>query len=123
MSEVTPDRYPKWLLGDKQGREANSVRDAFEWVTIYEYYDRETNQVKHYLEQGEQVVFEDEIDYIPYSMFSLNQSGVDCLGLSEVQLVLNQQETINRFRGSCTMAVESAKRISTRQSRHLSVAL
>jgi hypothetical protein len=95
MSEVTPDRYPKWLLGDKQGREANSVRDAFEWVTIYEYYDRETNQVKHYLEQGEQVVFEDEIDYIPYSMFSLNQSGVDCLGLSEVQLVLNQQETIN----------------------------
>ena len=28
-------------------------------------------------------------------MFSLNQSGVDCLGLSEVQLVLNQQETIN----------------------------
>ena len=28
-------------------------------------------------------------------MFSLNQSGIDCLGMSEVQLVLNQQETIN----------------------------
>tara|TARA_R110000824_G_scaffold39711_8_gene119801 strand:+ start:529 stop:2247 length:1719 start_codon:yes stop_codon:yes gene_type:complete len=95
VKDVNPDRYPKWLLGDKQGTEANSVRDAFKWVTVYEYYDRETNQVKHYLEQGDQVIFEDTIDYVPYSMFSLNQSGVDCLGLSEVQLVLNQQETIN----------------------------
>ena len=81
------------MLGSKQRGETNAVRDAFEWITVWEYYDRETNKVKHYVRQLDKVVFEDDIDYIPYSMFSLNQSGVDCLGLSEVQLVLTQQET------------------------------
>ena len=62
---------------------------------MYEYYDRERGVIQHYIKQADAVVFEDKIDYIPYSMFSLNQSGIDCLGLSEVQLVLKQQETIN----------------------------
>ena len=95
IDEVQPNRYPKWML-DKQNRaDASSVRDAFQWVTVWEYYDRERNIVQHYVKEADAVVFEDSIDYIPYSMFSLNQSGVDCLGLSEVQLVLNQQETVN----------------------------
>jgi hypothetical protein len=51
--------------------------------------------VQHYVKQADAVVFEDKIDYIPYSMFSLNHSGVDCLGLSEVQLILDQQQTVN----------------------------
>tara|TARA_R110002110_G_scaffold53057_4_gene153655 strand:+ start:4338 stop:6059 length:1722 start_codon:yes stop_codon:yes gene_type:complete len=95
MEDVQPDRYPTWILGDDQKGQADSVRDAFQWVTVWEHYDRENNTVKHYVRQLDQVVFEDTIEYIPYSMFSLNQSGVDCLGLSEVQLVLNQQETVN----------------------------
>ena len=93
--EVTPDRYPKWLLDPNQSGSTDTVRDAFQWVTIYEYYDRERGIMQHYIKQSDTVVFEDKIDYIPYSLFSLNQSGVDCLGLSEVQLVLNQQDTIN----------------------------
>ena len=95
LEDVSPDRYPSWMLGDDQKGDTDSVRDAFEWVTVWEYYDRETNKVMHYVRQLDQVVFEDTIEYIPYSMFSLNQSGIDCLGLSEVQLVLNQQETVN----------------------------
>lgn len=62
---------------------------------MWEYYDRESNKVIHYVRQADAIVFEQELEYIPYSMFTLNQSAVDCLGLSEVQLVLNQQETIN----------------------------
>ena len=95
LADVEPDRYPTWMLGDDQKGMTDSLRDAFEWVTVWEYYDRETNKVMHYVQQIDQVVFEDTIEYIPYSMFSLNQSGIDCLGLSEVQLVLNQQETVN----------------------------
>ena len=95
LEDVQPDRYPKWILGDRQKSASDTVRDAFEWVTVYEYYNLETNKVQHYVRQLDEVVFEDDIDYVPYSMFSLNQSGVDCLGLSEVQLVLNQQETVN----------------------------
>jgi hypothetical protein len=82
-------------MDKNQQSDTQQVRDAFKWVTIYEYYDRETGKIQHYVKQADAVVFEDKIDYIPYSMFSLNQSGIDCLGLSEVQLVLKQQETIN----------------------------
>ena len=95
LRDVNPDRYPKWLLDPNQQSSTNSLRDAFEWITIWEYYDREQGIMQHYVKQADAVVFEQKIDYIPYSMFTLNQSGVDCLGLSEVQLVLNQQETIN----------------------------
>jgi|TARA_R110002020_G_scaffold4088_6_gene17998 hypothetical protein len=95
VKEVTPDRYPKWLLDENVKSSTDQVRDAFQWVTVYEYYDRERGIMQHYIKQADAVVFEDKIDYIPYSMFSLNQSGIDCLGMSEVQLVLNQQETIN----------------------------
>tara|TARA_R110002051_G_scaffold317630_1_gene399011 strand:- start:2561 stop:4348 length:1788 start_codon:yes stop_codon:yes gene_type:complete len=95
VKEVAPDRFPKWLMDKNQQSDTQQVRDAFKWVTIYEYYDREQGLIQHYVKQADAIVFEDKIDYIPYSMFSLNQSGIDCLGLSEVQLVLNQQETIN----------------------------
>jgi len=95
ISDVNPDRYPRWLLDQNQRGDTKSVRDSTRWVTVWEYYNRETNKVQHYVQQADTVVFEDEIDYIPYSMYNLNQSGVDCLGLSEVQLVLNQQETVN----------------------------
>lgn len=95
VDDVRPDRYPNWMLGGSSQKDNSGVRDAFQWVTVWEYYNRETNKVQHYVQQTDEVVLEADIDYIPYSMFSLNQSGVDCLGLSEVQLVLNQQETVN----------------------------
>ena len=95
VGDVEPDRFPKWLMDKNQQSDTQQVRDAFKWVTIYEYYDRERGIIQHYVKQADAIVFEDKIDYIPYSMFSLNQSGIDCLGLSEVQLVLKQQETIN----------------------------
>ena len=95
IEDVRPDRYPNWMLGGRSQKDNSGVRDAFQWVTVWEYYNRETNKVQHYVQQTDEVVMEADIDYIPYSMFSLNQSGVDCLGLSEVQLVLNQQETVN----------------------------
>ena len=95
LDDIRPDRFPKWMLDKNQTTDPSTVRDAFKWVTVWEYYDRENNKVQHYVKQANAVVFEDTIDYIPYSMFSLNHSGVDCLGLSEVQLILNQQETVN----------------------------
>ena len=95
LSDIRPDRYPKWMLDKDQQKQREAVRDSFQWVTVWEYYDRETNIVQHYVKQADAVVFEDKIDYIPYSMFSLNHSGVDCLGLSEVQLILDQQQSVN----------------------------
>jgi hypothetical protein len=94
IEDVQPDRYPKWLTSSSSSN-GSDTRDAFRWVTIWEYYDRERGIVQHYSKQANAVLFEDKIDYTPYSMFSLNHSAVDCSGLSEVQLVLNQQQTVN----------------------------
>ena len=93
--DVEPDSYPRWLLDDARGAGSRSVRDSFRYVTVWEYYDRESGVVQHYTERADVVLFQDKIDYIPYSLYSLNHSGVDCLGLSEVQLILTQQQTIN----------------------------
>jgi len=95
IADVTPDRYPKWISDTYKTNDAGPLRDAFEWVTVWEYYDVDSGTVTHYVRQADAVVFQGPLDFIPYSMFSLNQSAVDCLGLSEVQLVLNQQETMN----------------------------
>ena len=95
LGDIRPDRYPSWMLDRSQKNQKHTVRDSFQWVTVWEYYDRQRNIVQHYIKQADAVVFEDKIDYIPYSMFSLNHSGVDCLGLSEVQLILDQQQTVN----------------------------
>jgi hypothetical protein len=43
------------------------------------------------------VLFKGQLDFVPFSMFSLNHSGIDCTGLSEVQLVLDQQTNINQL--------------------------
>ena len=94
-ADIRPDRYPTFIVGEDQRGNVDAVRDAFQWVTVYEYYNVDEGTVQHYVKQANAVVFQDKIDYIPYSMFSLNQSGIDCCGLSEVQLVLNQQETVN----------------------------
>ena len=95
QADIRPDRYPSWLMAEAQKADVQTVRDAFQWVTVYEYYNVDSGTVQHYVKQANAVVFEDKIDYVPYSMFSLNQSGIDCTGLSEVQLVLSQQETVN----------------------------
>jgi hypothetical protein len=95
ISDVTPDRYPKWITDTYKANDSGQLRDAFEWVTVWEYYDKDSGTVTHYIRQADTVVFQETLDYVPYSMFTLNQSAVDCLGLSEVQLVLNQQETMN----------------------------
>lgn len=95
LADIRPDRYPKWISDEQKNNDASQIRDAFEWVTVWEYYDRERDIVQHYVRQADTVVFESKLSMVPYSMFSLNQSAVDCNGLSEVQLILNQQETVN----------------------------
>jgi hypothetical protein len=64
---------------------------------VYEFYDLESNTVVHYHKGTDHVLFKGQLDFVPFSMFSLNHSGVDCTGLSEVQLVLDQQTNINQL--------------------------
>lgn len=93
--EVKPDRYPKWLLNAREPSKQQAVIDTHRYVLIYEYYDVERGRVIHWTPQADVTLFEDTISYMPYSMYSLNHSGTDCLGLSAAAILLNSQQTVN----------------------------
>lgn len=92
---LQPDSYPGWMFDQGGWDQAERVRAAGAWASIIEFYDRESGKVIHYSDQQDEVLFESTSSYIPYDIYVLNQSGTDCLGLSEVQLILDQQSTIN----------------------------
>ena len=95
IGDVKPDRYPRWLLDSNWTQQQTGVLDAQRYVVIWEYYDVERGRAVHYAERNDVTLFEDSISYMPYSMYSLNPSGVDCSGISEVQLLLNSQRTVD----------------------------
>ena len=94
---VNTGGYPKWLIESGRNASADDVRAVDEWALIFEFYDRERGVVQHYDPKGDVVLMEDKLDYQPYSLYSLNHSGVDSLGMSEVHLILSQQRAVNRL--------------------------
>ena len=93
--EIKPDRYPRWLMSSRDPGQQANVIDNQRFVVVWEFYDVLRGRVVHYVEKNDVTLFEDGISYMPYSMFSLNQSGSDCSGISEVQILLNSQRTVN----------------------------
>ena len=95
--DVEADSYPAWAVGPDADVNDQKVRDATQWVEVWEVYDVEASKVYHYVPNGSRIVFEDDLLYVPYTVFSLNHNGIDVRGLSEVQLILPQQESINEL--------------------------
>jgi len=95
--EIKPETSPDWMLDNVQKQSLKQFSSIDKRVMVYEYYDCESGTVIHYHKDTDTVLFKGTLDYIPFSMFSLNHSGVDCTGLSEVQLVLDQQTNINQL--------------------------
>lgn len=93
--EPTRAQYPSWLLDTKAQAGQAQIREATQWVVVWEYYDRDANQVIHYLEDGDVELLNDKLTYVPFDLWQTNLTGVDCRGMSEVQLVMSQQETLN----------------------------
>jgi len=97
-ADVKPTAYPTWLLPsamDNKEPSQKELRGLEKWYEIWEYYDEDNNRVQHYLPNGDVVLMDEELEYVPFSLWNMNQNGVDCRGLSEVQLILPQQEDIN----------------------------
>jgi len=95
LHKVKPMHYPTWLLDDITQSEYKGIQDTERWVMVWEHHDVERGVVEHYSDQANVILRREKLDYQPYTMYSLNHSGVDCGGLSEVQLILNQQTTVN----------------------------
>tara|TARA_R110000751_G_scaffold74682_4_gene150824 strand:- start:13074 stop:14705 length:1632 start_codon:yes stop_codon:yes gene_type:complete len=91
--KLEPDSYPKFLLDDQFSSDARPIRDSFKWFTVYEVYDVIAGKVMHVTQDA--VLLEADLDEQPFGLFNLNWNGEDMRGLSELHLVLAQQEEIN----------------------------
>lgn len=95
--DIEPEAQPTWMLDDVQKTSLTKFSSLNKRIVVYEFYDLTTNQVIHFHKGTNHVLFKGTLDYCPFSMYSLNHSGVDCTGLSEVQLILDQQTNINQL--------------------------
>jgi len=89
-----PTAYPRWMV-DSGKRENMSSIDQHMFYEVWEYYDLERGKLVHYLRKPSVVLYEEDLIYNPYDLFFMNHSGVDCYGISEVELILGHQEKIN----------------------------
>lgn len=85
-------RYPAWLLENK--RNINQELINFQsWYPVYEFYDWESGRVYHTL--LDKVILEADAPYRPYDLLTFNNNGKNCGGISEIGLILSNQEEYN----------------------------
>ena len=95
IGDVQPAQYPQWLRESHSTTGQDDSHDMMPWATVYEFYDTSSGQVIHYSLDYNMTLFEGELGYNPYGLFNLIPNGKDCRGVSEVQLIMPQQEAIN----------------------------
>jgi len=96
VSRMTDGQYPQWLKDSKRSPGYTPDSRYMSWYTVWEFYDLYDQKVYHYAPDAHEVLLEADLDFpVPYSIYNLNHNGVDLLGLSEAQLILGIQETIN----------------------------
>lgn len=88
------EAYPNWLVpGEK--KEVGGLRDYQTWFMVYEVYDREAGMVFHYLPNDKRPILEDKLIFRPYDLLTFTFNGTDCGGVSEVSLIMANQEEYN----------------------------
>ena len=95
--------YPNWLLDEdtKDNDDHEVVRDGFDWITIYEYYDLVSREFIHYMEGSQRPLLTANLPYKmlpnPYAMLSFNDNLKDLGGLSDAELVFPTIERLNEM--------------------------
>lgn len=92
---IRPVGMPEWIYQAGRDSRAQPMFRAADWIVVWEYYDIERGFVVHYLHEQDVTLMARPLPYNPYSIGTLNINGVDNSGLSEVMLILEQQEAIN----------------------------
>lgn len=92
---IRPVGMPEWIYQAGRDSRATPMFRAADWIVVWEYYDIERGFVVHYLHEQDVTLMARALPYNPYSIGTLNINGVDNSGLSEVMLILEQQEAIN----------------------------
>lgn len=94
------DTFPKWMLPDDNASGGGTwddvkLRNFQRWHVIYECYDMESGKVMHFCPEATEPLFQQDMVYLPYDLVVFNSNGRDCLGLSEIGLILPNQEEYN----------------------------
>lgn len=87
-----PDKTPTWTK--TKSSEATSD-DIFGIALVWEVYDMVSMKAYHWHETTKSILWEGPIDDQPLAMYSLNHNLKNLDGLSELELILDQQEAIN----------------------------
>jgi hypothetical protein len=95
-AEYRADTYPRWMLPDDAKEwDSQKLKNFQKWHIVYECYDMEDGKVWHFCPDADKPLFEDDLLYLPYDLLALNSNGEDCRGLSEIGLILDNQEEYN----------------------------
>ena len=95
LTGIRPKVYPKWIGDSQRQGDLASLRNLDKYYEIWEHYDLRRGKVRHFLRDPGIVLFEDDIEVNPFTMFFLNHTGVDIRGLSETSLLTGYQRKIN----------------------------
>lgn len=95
--DVTGEKYPEYLTDTGKGslpQQYRDIRNYQPWVTIYEFYDVDAQQVTHWHPRFDQPLMAEKLTYVPYTLWTLNSNAQDCRGLSEALLTKSNIEDI-----------------------------
>ena len=93
-AEVASQAYPTWMRRMDTDASRGHVQSA-PWYLVYEYYDVEHGKVYHFTDADPRPLLVDDLHFVPYEVTTYNDNGIDCRGLSEIQLVLNSNIELN----------------------------
>tara|TARA_Y100000361_G_scaffold153389_1_gene175070 strand:- start:760 stop:2499 length:1740 start_codon:yes stop_codon:yes gene_type:complete len=111
--------YPEWLLAEETNEKDDDdheiVRESFDWITVYEYYDLVSRRFFHYMDGSQRPILSADLPYDqlpnPYYMLYFNDNLKDLGGLSDAELVfptiarLNEMSSLEMWHNKCSIPV------------------
>jgi hypothetical protein len=94
LERQNAERYPTWLLPDGRA-ELNDLKNYQPWYLVWEVHDRESGKVKHFLPEDNDPILDDDLIFRPYDLLTFSYNGKDIGGVSEIGLILANQEEYN----------------------------
>jgi len=101
--KAAPGKYPEWLKDSMRTEvmQVDAAREAFQWITVYEFYDFTSGRYYHYLDNCDDPLFAGEMPYRRvennFRMLTFNDSLRNIGGLSDIQLIEPSLERLNEI--------------------------
>lgn len=99
--KLTYTAKPTWISYESFAEADSNADNAFQWATIYEVLDLESNRYYHIEDSSMNVLYEGPLPYgnikNHYVQLKFNENLTDLRGLSDIQLIINLQIILNEI--------------------------